>query len=109
MSRREMLCSYNVVRSHVRLGTIGWNVCTAFKGYWKTLASGVNFLSYTIQKCPRVIRRDIASVWNFHVPSKSLNSEEFRELMADVVGSIDESATGSARPIRSNSCDTMTQ
>ncbi|KAI6046612.1 hypothetical protein EDC04DRAFT_2887878 [Pisolithus marmoratus] len=75
--------------------------------YWKTLASSPNFPGYTIQDCLRVIHTDIVSVWNFHDPSKYLDSKEFRELMINIVGTVDESTTGSARLIRSSTYDTI--
>ncbi|KAI6113482.1 hypothetical protein EDD16DRAFT_1138069 [Pisolithus croceorrhizus] len=75
--------------------------------YWRTLASSPNFPGYTIQECLQVIHTDIVSVWNFHDPSGYLESEPFRKLMVDLVGSIDESATGSARLTRSDTYNTL--
>ncbi|KIK19422.1 hypothetical protein PISMIDRAFT_13693 [Pisolithus microcarpus 441] len=75
--------------------------------YWRTLASSPNFPGYTIQECLRVIHTDIVSVWNFYDPSGYLDSEPFRELMVNLVGTIDESATRSARLARSTTCDTI--
>ncbi|KIK11354.1 hypothetical protein PISMIDRAFT_690419, partial [Pisolithus microcarpus 441] len=74
-----------------------------------TLASSPNFPGYTIQECLRVIHADIVSVWNFHDPSGYLDSEPFRELMVNLVGTIDESATGSARLARSDTYNTVSE
>ncbi|KAI6113478.1 hypothetical protein EDD16DRAFT_1865173, partial [Pisolithus croceorrhizus] len=68
--------------------------------YWRTLASNPNFPGYTIQECLRVIHTDIISVWNFKDPRGHLDGEPFRELMVNLVGTIDEPATGSARLAR---------
>lgn len=77
--------------------------------YWRTLASSPSFPGYTIQECLEVIHTDIVSVWNFHDPSQYLGSKEFRELMINMVGTIDESTTGSARLICSNTYNTITE
>ncbi|KAI6103037.1 hypothetical protein F5141DRAFT_1217616 [Pisolithus sp. B1] len=77
--------------------------------YWKTLASSPNFPGHTIQECLRVIHTDIIAVWNFHDPSGHLDSEPFRELMVNLVGTIDESATGSARLTRSDTRNTLAE
>ncbi|KAI6019023.1 hypothetical protein BKA83DRAFT_4312134 [Pisolithus microcarpus] len=77
--------------------------------YWRTLTSSPNFPGRTIQECLQVIHTDIVSVWNFHDPSGYLDSKPFQELMVNLVGTIDESATGSARLIHSDNCSKIAQ
>ncbi|KAI6113476.1 hypothetical protein EDD16DRAFT_1137905 [Pisolithus croceorrhizus] len=77
--------------------------------YWRTLASNPNFPGYTIQECLRVIHTDIISVWNFKDPRGHLDGEPFRELMVNLVGTIDEPATGSARLARSDTHNTLAE
>ncbi|KAI6033060.1 hypothetical protein F5J12DRAFT_798498 [Pisolithus orientalis] len=60
--------------------------------YWRALTSGANFWDHTILECLSVIHTDIVSVWNFNDPSQYLYSTEFRELMMNLVGTIDSSA-----------------
>ncbi|KAI6142235.1 hypothetical protein BKA82DRAFT_4195608 [Pisolithus tinctorius] len=60
--------------------------------YWSALTSGANFGNHTILECLAVIHTDLVSVWNFNDPSQYLYSTEFRELMINLVGTIDSSA-----------------
>ncbi|KAI6003254.1 hypothetical protein F5J12DRAFT_893880 [Pisolithus orientalis] len=59
--------------------------------YWRALTSGANFWDHTILECLAVVHTDIVSVWNFNDPSQYLYSTEFRELMVNLVGTVDAS------------------
>ncbi|KAI6002596.1 hypothetical protein F5J12DRAFT_840014 [Pisolithus orientalis] len=61
------------------------------EGSITALTSGANFGNHTILECLAVIHTDIVSVWNFNDPSQYLYSTEFRELMINLVGTIDSS------------------
>ncbi|KAI5993254.1 hypothetical protein EDD15DRAFT_2439401 [Pisolithus albus] len=57
--------------------------------YWRALASSTNFWGFTMLDCLGVIHTDIISVWNFYDPSEYLSSEEFRNLMVNMVAKVD--------------------
>ncbi|KAI6023128.1 hypothetical protein BKA83DRAFT_4273378 [Pisolithus microcarpus] len=63
--------------------------------YWRALASSTNFWGFTMLDCLGVIHTDIISVWNFYDPSVYLSSEEFRNLMVNMVAKVD-APTGSS-------------
>ncbi|KIO03284.1 hypothetical protein M404DRAFT_146003, partial [Pisolithus tinctorius Marx 270] len=70
------------------------------------LTSGANFGNHTILECLAVIHTDLVSVWNFNDPSQYLYSTEFRELMINLVGTIDSSAPRLPRADSTkNTCD----
>ncbi|KAI6007079.1 hypothetical protein EDD15DRAFT_2358171 [Pisolithus albus] len=74
--------------------------------YWRALASSTNFLGFTMLDCLGVIHTDIISVWNFYDPSKYLSSEEFRNLMINMVAKVDaptQSTPAPTNPTRSGS------
>ncbi|KIK16779.1 hypothetical protein PISMIDRAFT_250937 [Pisolithus microcarpus 441] len=62
--------------------------------YWRALASSTNFGGFMMLDCLGVIHTDIISVWNFHDPSAYVGSEEFRNLMVNMVAEVD-APTGS--------------
>ncbi|KAI5990830.1 hypothetical protein F5J12DRAFT_897621 [Pisolithus orientalis] len=55
--------------------------------------------------CPRVIHNDIVAVWNFYDPCQYLNSEEFREVMMNMVARVD----APAEPNSLHRTDTLTE
>ncbi|KAG2052519.1 hypothetical protein BDR06DRAFT_957500 [Suillus hirtellus] len=61
--------------------------------YWKALASCPKFKNYQIQDCLRVLHTDIVDVWNFRDPHHHLHSQEFRELMMNMVDKIQAGST----------------
>ncbi|KAG1813467.1 hypothetical protein EV424DRAFT_1514830 [Suillus variegatus] len=61
--------------------------------YWKALASCPKFKNYQIQDCLRVLHTDIVDVWNFRDPHHYLHSQEFRELMMNMVDKIQAGST----------------
>ncbi|KAI6113485.1 hypothetical protein EDD16DRAFT_1803693 [Pisolithus croceorrhizus] len=71
--------------------------------YWRTLTSGANFKDHTITECLAVIHTDIVCVWNFNDPLQYLYSDKFRELMADLAGTIDGSTPAPSRLARVDS------
>ncbi|KAI6011518.1 hypothetical protein EDC04DRAFT_771646 [Pisolithus marmoratus] len=46
---------------------------------------------YTVPECIAAIHTDIVRIWNLDDPSQHLSSEEFREIMANLIGTIDVS------------------
>ncbi|KAI6019018.1 hypothetical protein PISMIDRAFT_16762 [Pisolithus microcarpus 441] len=78
--------------------------------YWRMLTSGANFKDHTINECLAVIHTDIVRVWDFNDPSQYLYSDEFRRLMANLTGTINEFTLGShrlARVTTTSSLDTI--
>ncbi|KAI6100691.1 hypothetical protein EDD16DRAFT_1717210 [Pisolithus croceorrhizus] len=71
--------------------------------YWRTLTSGANFKDHTITECLAVIHTDIVCVWNFNDPLQYLYSDKFRELIADLAGTIDGSTPAPSRLARVDS------
>ncbi|KAI5993255.1 hypothetical protein EDD15DRAFT_2439407 [Pisolithus albus] len=61
----------------------------SLREYWRALASSTNFRGFTMLDCLGVIHTDIISVWNFYDPSEYLSSEEFRNLMVNMVAKVD--------------------
>ncbi|KIK16782.1 hypothetical protein PISMIDRAFT_685997 [Pisolithus microcarpus 441] len=73
----------------------GVKIKSSIKEYWRALASSTNFWGFTMLDCLGVIHADIISVWNFYDPSVYLSSEEFRNLMVNMVAKVD-APTGSS-------------
>ncbi|KIK17557.1 hypothetical protein PISMIDRAFT_685148 [Pisolithus microcarpus 441] len=65
--------------------------------YWTMLTSSANFKGHTITECLAVIHTDIVCVWNFNDPLQYLYSDEFRGLMANLAGTVDEVTPESIR------------
>ncbi|KAG2052520.1 hypothetical protein BDR06DRAFT_957503 [Suillus hirtellus] len=61
--------------------------------YWKALSSCPMFKKHQMQDCLRVLHNDIIDVWNFRDPHHHLHSQEFRELMMNMVDKIQAGST----------------
>ncbi|KAG1847393.1 hypothetical protein F4604DRAFT_1815104 [Suillus subluteus] len=61
--------------------------------YWKALASCAAFQKRTMWECLRVLHTDIVAVWNFHDPHDYLYSDDFRNLMVNMVEKLDVGPT----------------
>ncbi|KAI6096227.1 hypothetical protein F5141DRAFT_588373 [Pisolithus sp. B1] len=68
--------------------------------YGRMLTSSANFKDRTITECLAIIHTDIVCVWNFNDPFQYLYSDEFRGLMANLVGTIDGSTPAPSRLTR---------
>ncbi|KAI6039755.1 hypothetical protein EDC04DRAFT_3090109 [Pisolithus marmoratus] len=70
--------------------------------YWRVLASSPNFPGFTMLDCLRVIHTDIILSWNFNDSSMYLSSEEFRNLMINMVDKMDAPTKLSTVPTASS-------
>jgi len=61
--------------------------------YWKALGSTAAFKGNTVAACLQVLHIDIVRVWNFKDPHGYLYSDEFKDLMARLVGKLDVGST----------------
>jgi GTPase SAR1 family protein len=57
--------------------------------YWKALASCASFQDRTMWDCLRVLHTDLVAVWNFHDPHGYLYSNDFRNLIVNLVDKLD--------------------
>ncbi|KAL4077788.1 hypothetical protein J3A83DRAFT_4156097 [Scleroderma citrinum] len=76
--------------------------------YWKAVFSGADFSGHTIKDCLHVMHTDIVKVWNFYDPSGLLLSEDFRDFMLKLVGTLDENNRQKTLP-RSNTFGSMSE
>lgn len=66
------------------------------KRYWRNLASGMNFMGFTMSHCLFVIHKDIIDIWNFNDPYCHLASDQFKKLMLRNLDSVDLPHTANA-------------
>ncbi|KAI6152547.1 hypothetical protein BKA82DRAFT_1000494 [Pisolithus tinctorius] len=68
---------------------VNLSIAVGKQRYWRLLGASANFPGYTMQDCLCVIHTDIVAVWNFYDPCRHLYSEEFRNLMMNMVEKVD--------------------
>ncbi|KAI5983128.1 hypothetical protein EDD15DRAFT_2376867 [Pisolithus albus] len=73
--------------------------------YWKALGTSANFPGHKMQDCLGVIHTDIVAVWNYYDPCLYLDSDQFRNLMINMVEKVDAPAGSTHQPSRSDSLD----
>ncbi|KAI6042218.1 hypothetical protein EDC04DRAFT_3108985 [Pisolithus marmoratus] len=73
--------------------------------YWRVLGSSTNSPGHTMQDCLRGLHTDIVLVWNFYDPCQYLDSENFRTLMMNMVGTVDATTESTHHRSRSGTLD----
>ncbi|KAI6043672.1 hypothetical protein EDC04DRAFT_635671 [Pisolithus marmoratus] len=73
--------------------------------YWRVLGSSTNSPGHTTQDCLRGLHTDIVLVWNFYDPCQYLDSENFRTLMMNMVGTVDATTESTHHRSRSGILD----
>ncbi|KAG2072248.1 hypothetical protein BDR04DRAFT_1096827 [Suillus decipiens] len=63
------------------------------KKYWKALGSSTTFKNRKTWDCLYVLHTDIVNVWNFYDPHHYLRSQEFREMMVNMVDKLEVGPT----------------
>ncbi|KAG2071676.1 hypothetical protein BDR04DRAFT_1230980 [Suillus decipiens] len=59
------------------------------KRYWRSLATGMNVMGFTMSDCLSLIHNDIIDVWNFNDFRCHLASDRFKELMLNDLDRVD--------------------